>query len=138
MVAAEYRPSIIKLIAIQSLRTQFVYLIATLLLSMRAEFEERNYLYHPIVIRVPSNRLNIFYIVCKIDVHTRSLLKQAAAKAKEAWTDLGFFDHAHNKIILYVCTYKDADDLADLLSYSSYTAKSGTAVEKKQILNRWT
>jgi hypothetical protein len=63
IVIAEYRPSIIELIAIQSLRTQFVYLIATLPLLIRAEFEERNYLYHPIVIRAPSNRLNIFYIV---------------------------------------------------------------------------
>jgi hypothetical protein len=34
VIAAEYRPSIVKLITIRSLRTQFVYLIATLLLSM--------------------------------------------------------------------------------------------------------
>jgi superfamily II DNA helicase RecQ len=84
VVAIEYRPSIIELIAIRSLRTQFVYLTATLPPSIRAEFEERNYLYHPIVIRAPSNRPNIFYIVRKIDTHAGSLLKQAAAKAKEA------------------------------------------------------
>jgi hypothetical protein len=34
VVAAAYRPSIIELIAIRSLRTQFVYLIATLPLSI--------------------------------------------------------------------------------------------------------
>ena len=84
IVATKYRPSIIELIAIRSLRTQFVYLTATLPPSIRAEFEERNYLYYPIVIRVLSNRLNIFYIVRKIDARARSLLKQAAVKAKEA------------------------------------------------------
>ena len=136
VVAAEYRPSIIELTAIRSLRTQFVYLTATLPPSMRAEFEERNYLYHPTVIRAPSNRPNIFYMVRKIDARAGSLLKQAAAEAKEAWTDSGFFDHTYDKIILYVRTCKDADDLAELLGCSSYTAESGTPVEKKQILDR--
>ena len=40
--------------------------------------------------------------------------------------------------ILYVPTCKDADDLAELLGCSSYTAGSGTPVEKKQILDPWT
>jgi superfamily II DNA helicase RecQ len=136
VVAAIYRPSIIELIAIRSLRTQFVYLTATLLLSIRAEFEERNYLYDPIVIRAPSNRPNIFYIVRKTDAHTRSLLKQAIVEAEEVWTDSGFFDYTYNKIIVYVRTYKDADGLAELLGYSSYTLKSRTLEEKKQILDR--
>jgi hypothetical protein len=34
VIAAEYRPSIVELITIRSLRTQFVYLTATLPLSM--------------------------------------------------------------------------------------------------------
>lgn len=59
VIAAEYRPSVVELTAIWSLRTQFVYLTATLLPSMRAEFEERNYLDYPQVIKAPSNRLNI-------------------------------------------------------------------------------
>ena len=136
MVATEYRPSIIELTTIRSLRTQFVYLIATLPPSIRVEFEERNYLYYPIVIRVPSNRPNIFYIVHKIDARAGSLLKQAIAEAKEVWTDLGFFDYAYDKIILYVRTYKDTDDLAELLGCYSYTIESRTLVEKKQILDR--
>ena len=77
-------------------------------------------------------------MVHKVDARAGSLLKQAAAEAKEAWTDLGFFDHARDKIILYVRTCKDADDLADLLSCSSYTAESRTLAEKKQILDCWT
>jgi superfamily II DNA helicase RecQ len=49
----------------------------------------------------------------------------------------GFFNHTCNKIILYVRTCKDADDLVELLSCSSYTTESGTSVEKKQILDHW-
>lgn len=45
VITAEYRPSIVEFTTIRSLRTQFVYLIATLPLSIRAEFEERNYLH---------------------------------------------------------------------------------------------
>jgi superfamily II DNA helicase RecQ len=84
VVAAEYQPSIIELTAIRRLRTQFVYLTATLPPAMRAEFEEKNYLYHATVIRAPSDRPNIFYIVRKTDAHVGSLLKQAAVEAKEA------------------------------------------------------
>jgi superfamily II DNA helicase RecQ len=90
------------------------------------------------VIRALSNRPNIFYIVRKIDAYTRSLLKQAVAKAKEVWTDLGFFNHAYDKIILYIRTCKDADDLVELLGYSLYIAESGISEEKKQILDYWT
>jgi superfamily II DNA helicase RecQ len=104
VITAEYRPSIVELTTIQSLRTQFVYLTATLLPSMRAEFNKRNYLHHPKVIRASSNRPNIFYIVCKVDAHNGSLLKQAASKAEQAWKELGFFDHTCDKIILYVRT----------------------------------
>jgi superfamily II DNA helicase RecQ len=138
MIAADYRPSIVELTAIRSLRTQFVYLTATLPPSMRAEFEERNYLYRPTVIRASSNRPNIFYMVRKIDCQNGSLLSQAAVHAKDAWMDSGLFDHACDKIILYVRTCRDADDLAELLNCSSYTAEGGTPVEKKQILDRWT
>lgn len=137
VIAAEYRPSMVELTAIRSLRTQFVYLTATLPPSMRAEFEQRNYLDRPTVVRAPSNRPNIFYMVRKIDTHNGSLLKQAAIEAKDAWTESGFFDHACDKVILYVRTCKDADDLAELLSCNAYTAESGTPEEKKEILDRW-
>ncbi|KAM0720756.1 hypothetical protein Q7P37_004893 [Cladosporium fusiforme] len=90
VTAAEYRPSIVQLTAIRSLRTQFVYLTATLPPSMRAEFEERNYLYQPTMIRAASNRPNIFYMVRKVDAHSGSILEQAAVEAKDAWAESGF------------------------------------------------
>ncbi|KAL1582281.1 hypothetical protein WHR41_09167 [Cladosporium halotolerans] len=137
VIAAEYRPSIVELTAIRSLRTQFVYLTATLPPSMRAEFEERNYLHHPTVIRASSNRPNILYVVRKAGAHKGSLLEQASVEVEDAWTKSALFDHSRDKIILYVRTCKDADDLAELLGCSSYTAESGTPAEKKQILDRW-
>ena len=100
VIAAEYRPSIIDLTLIRSLRTQFVYLTATLPPSMRAEFEERNYLHRPTVIRASSNRANIFYIVRKVDARNGSLLEQGAAEAQDAWCDSGLFDHGRDKIII--------------------------------------
>jgi superfamily II DNA helicase RecQ len=137
VTAAEYRPSMTELTAIRSLRTQFVYLTATLPPCIRAEFEERNYLHRPTVIRASSNRPNIFYMVRKADTRRGSLIKQAAIEATDAWTESGLFDHARDKIILYVRTRKDADDLADLLDCDAYTAESGTPAERKKILDRW-
>jgi hypothetical protein len=49
---------------------------------MQAEFDKRNYLHHPKVIRASSNRSNIFYIVRKVNAYNRSLLKQAVSKAE--------------------------------------------------------
>ncbi|KAI7349578.1 hypothetical protein KC320_g5979 [Hortaea werneckii] len=137
VTAAEYRPGIVELTAIRSLRTQFVYLTATLPPSMRAESEERNYLYQSTMIRAASNRPNIFYMVRKVDAHSGSILEQAAVEAKDAWAESGLFDHARDKIILYVRTCQDAEDLAELLCCNAYTAESGTPTEKKEILDRW-
>ncbi|KAI7228335.1 hypothetical protein KC365_g8524, partial [Hortaea werneckii] len=62
VTAVEYRPSMVDLTAIRVLRTQFVYLTATLPPAMQAEFEERNHLLRPRTIRAPSNRSNLFYM----------------------------------------------------------------------------
>jgi superfamily II DNA helicase RecQ len=88
------------------------------------------------VIRASSNRPNIFYIVRKADFYRGSLIKQATIEAKDAWIELGLFDYARDKIILYVRTRKNVEDLTDLLDYDTYTAESGTLVERKKILDR--
>ena len=134
ITAAGYRQSIVDLVIIRSLRTQFVYLTATLPPSMQAEFEERNHLLRPKVIRASSNRPNIFYIVCKATNRQGSFLEQAIARVRDAWDQLGLFDKSRNKIILYVRTRDKAKDLTQLLGYSTYTARSGTATEKETII----
>jgi superfamily II DNA helicase RecQ len=137
VIAAEYRPSIVGLTLIRSLRTQFVYLTATLPPSMQTEFEDRNYLCHPTVIRASSNRPNLLYMVRKTDARRGTLLDQSAVEARQAWDESDLFDHARDKIILYVRTCQDADTLSGILGCSSYTAESGTPLEKKGILDRW-
>ncbi|KAK5111426.1 hypothetical protein LTR85_012156 [Meristemomyces frigidus] len=100
VTAVEYRLSMVDLTAIRSLRTQFVYLTATPPPSLRAEFDERNYLHYPTVIRASSNRPKIFHMVRKINAHARNLLQQTAIEAQDAWTESGFFDHVRDKIRL--------------------------------------
>jgi superfamily II DNA helicase RecQ len=137
VTAVEYRPKVVDLTNIRSLRTQFVYLTATLPPSMQREFEERNHLFRPTTIRASANRSNIFYMVRKVDSRKGSLLEQAAAEVKDAWIESDLFDHSRDKIILYVRTREEANDLSSLLQCDSYTAESGTAVEKKHILSTW-
>jgi superfamily II DNA helicase RecQ len=137
IIAARYQQSIVDLVAIRSLHTQFVYLTATLLLSIQAEFEERNHLLRPKVIQALSNWPNIFYMVRKATNREGSFLEQAVARARDAWDQSGLFDKSRDKIILYVQTRDEAKDLAQLLSYSTYTVRSGTVTEKEAIVIGW-
>ncbi|KAK3669171.1 hypothetical protein LTR78_010947 [Recurvomyces mirabilis] len=138
VTAAGYRSSLVDVTALRGLRTQFVYLTATLPPSMLAEFEERNYLHHPTVIRASSNRPNIKYTVARAKSGEVSLLEQAAGKARDAWDRSDQFDHGRDKIILYVRSVRDGESLADMLGSECYTAESGTVDEKRAILDRWT
>ncbi|KAL2350398.1 P-loop containing nucleoside triphosphate hydrolase protein, partial [Cryomyces antarcticus] len=137
VTASEYRESMVELASIRKLRAQFVYLTATLPPSMQAEFGEQNYLLDPKVIRASTNRPNIFYMVGKAVHGAGSLLQQGAAKAREAWHESGLFDASKDKIVLYVRTLAEADELASLLGCSSYTSESGTSEEKEEILAEW-
>ncbi|KAK0924951.1 hypothetical protein LTR29_018106 [Friedmanniomyces endolithicus] len=137
VTAASYRESIVDVTLIRSLPTQFVYLTATLPPSMYAEFEERNYLLHPKVIRASSNRPNFFYMVRKIKTGNGSLLEQAAAEAQDAWNRSNLFNISQDKIILYVRTRDEAIELASLLDCTVYTARSGSAVDKGKIVADW-
>lgn len=138
VTAVEYRPSMVDLTMIRLLRTQFVYLTATLPPSMQSEFYDRNYLLHPRVIRGSSNRSNIFYMVRRANSQKGSLLQQCAAEVRDAWEAPGMFDQTRDKIIIYVRTRGEAGELASILQCDLYTAGSGTSAEKQQRLDRWT
>lgn len=137
VTAAEYRASIIDLTAIRALRTQFVYLTATLSPTMWDEFEARNHLVGPRVIRAASNRPNVFYMVRKAIRGKGSLVEQAVAEVQSAWEESGLFDQRRDRIILYTQTMDEAEALADMLGCALYTSKSGMAEEKKKILADW-
>ena len=138
VTAVEYRPTMVDVTALRCLRTQFVYMTATLPPLIQAEFQERNYLVCPTTIRASSNRTNIFYMVRKADPQKGNLLEQAAVEVCDAWNKSDLFDHSCDKIIIYVRTRDEADQLASNLSCESYTSQSGDPREKKNILQRWT
>lgn len=134
VIAVQYRPVITELTMLRSLRTQFVYLSATLPPSMQEEFNERNHLLRPAVVRALSNRSNLAYSVYRAITGKGSLLEQAVALAQKGRVR---FSDPHDKIILYAREQEEADQLARMLGCRSYMAKSGTALEKQQILASW-
>jgi superfamily II DNA helicase RecQ len=136
VTAAEYRGSMFDLPVIRGLRTQFVYLTATLPPTMQAEFEERNHLQSPKSIRASSNRPNLFFMVRTAE-GPGSLLEQAAWEVQEAWQRSGYFDWERDKIIIYVREKLDAAKLAAILSCPFYHAEIGTAAEKEEVIDRW-
>lgn len=79
--------------------------------------------------------MNIFYMVRKVDARATSILEQAAGAARKACADSRFLDHMRNKPTLYRRTCNGGDGLAGLLDCSSYTANSGTLVEKNRLLD---
>jgi superfamily II DNA helicase RecQ len=111
-------------------------LTATLPLIIQAAFEEQNNLVHPKVIRVSTNRRNLFYLVQRA-TRPGSLLEEGARKARDAWENSQLLDRARDKIILYVRTKEDATTLAELLCCSQYTSDIGTAKQKEELLRIW-
>jgi hypothetical protein len=136
VTASEYRASMVDLALIRGVRTQFVYLTATLPPTLQAQFELQNNLINPKIIRASTNRQNLFYMVARVTGPGR-LLEEGAQRAKAAWEGSQLLDQARDKIILYVRTKEDAATLAELLSCSQYTADAGTAEQKEELLRTW-
>ena len=136
VTASEYRTAMVDLALIRGVRTQFVYLTATLPPSLQAQFELQNNLVNPKIIRGSTNRRNLFYMVERV-ARPGQLLEEGARKAKDAWEGSQLLDRARDKIILYVRTKEDAAVLAELLCCSQYTADVGTAERKGELLRTW-
>jgi superfamily II DNA or RNA helicase len=136
ITASDYRQAMVDLALIRNVRTQFVYLTATLPPTMQATFEEQNNLVNPKVIRASTNRRNLFYMVQRA-TGRGSLLEEGARRARDAWENSQLLDRARDKIILYVRTKEDAATLAELLCCSQYTADIGTAEQKEELLRTW-
>jgi superfamily II DNA helicase RecQ len=83
IIASNYCQAIIDLALVRNIRTQFVYLTVTLLPIIQAAFEEQNNLVYPKIIRVSTNRRNLFYLVQRA-TRPRSLLEESARKARDA------------------------------------------------------
>jgi superfamily II DNA helicase RecQ len=144
ITAADYRESMVNVALIRQVRTQFVYLTATLPPSMQPAFERQNYLHQPKVIRESSNRPNLFYMVATASDDS-PFLEAAALEAQESWATVSTNEvWPHNEVdqhlakaLIYVQRRAQADELANLLNCSAYTAGSGTAEEKAMIIRNW-
>lgn len=136
---SDYRRSMVQLALICSVETQFVYLTATLLLSMQGTFEQQNNLLRPKVVQALTNRLLLSYIVVRApSTEEGALLGYSARMAMQAYHQSSYFDQARNKIILYVNSRDDASELSGLLGCSAYISDAaGTPEEKEALLRIW-
>lgn len=91
ITASEYRRPIVDLALVRGVRTQFVYLTATLPPAMQATFETQNNLLNPKVVRASTNRRNLFYLV-QHATGPGNLLEEGARKARDAWQNSRLLD----------------------------------------------
>ncbi|WKT54183.1 Helicase superfamily 1/2, ATP-binding domain [Fusarium oxysporum f. sp. vasinfectum] len=138
ITAGSYRRSMSQLAwHVRQIRTQTIWLTATLPPVYQELFIEHNKLVRPHVIRESTNRPNIRYIMRR-EYGPGSLCKRAVRLMQSCLTrtDL-FFERGRDKVIIYCLTKELMAELAEMLSCPSYTADSGTAEEKQAILERW-
>lgn len=76
-------------------------------------------------------------MVHKAEAGQEALSQQAAAEAQDAWTVSTLFDRDQDKIILYVWTRDEAAELVKMLDCGAYIVRSGTTIEKGQIVAEW-
>jgi len=91
ITASDYCQAMINLALIRNVRTQFVYLTATLSLTMQATFEEQNNLMSSKVIQIFTNRQNLFYMM-QWATEPKSLLKKDVQKVRNTWQTSGLLD----------------------------------------------
>jgi superfamily II DNA helicase RecQ len=137
ITANDYRPCMSQLgWYVRQIRTQTVWLTATLPPIMQEEFIEHNKLVRPRIIRESTNRPNIKYMV-SLETGLGTLAEKAANLVREYWPKREIFDPSQDKIIIYCRTRKEAAMLADVLKCPSYTSESGSEEEKAAILSKW-
>jgi len=138
ITAAGYRESMVELRSIRRLRTQFVYLTATLPPSMQDEFEERNHLSSPTYVRESVHRANIRYAVWKVRTDS-SLVETVARDLQSSWRNISPVEMSLEKGIVYVRHIAEGERLAQLLGCGLYSgADHRTEQEKSAFLQQWT
>ncbi|KAL5611020.1 hypothetical protein FOBRF1_007137 [Fusarium oxysporum] len=122
ITASCYRRSMSQLAwHVRQIRTQTVWLTATLPPIYQELFFEHNKLVRPHIVRESTNRPNIRYIV----------------QQERGLGNLYLFKSERDRVIIYCPTKDLVAELADMLGCPSYTAESGTEEEKMAIIERW-
>jgi superfamily II DNA helicase RecQ len=85
---------------VRQVKTQMVWLTATLPPTMQDDFIEHNKLVHPRIIRESTNRPNLKYMISR---HTgaTTLVEVAAKLVQTYWPRKQIFNHARDKIVIY-------------------------------------
>ena len=65
-----------------------------------------------------------------------TIIAKGAATARTEWGKEELFDRATDKIILYVQTINDAQELAQMLDCAAYTSEAGDAEQKKEMIEQ--
>jgi hypothetical protein len=137
ITASDYRPCMAQLgWYVRQIRTQTVWLTATLPPIIQEEFIEHNKLVRPRIIRESTNRPNIKYMV-SLETGPGTLVERAANLVRAYWPKKEIFDHSRDKIIIYCRTREEVAQLADILDCPTYTSRSGTEEEKAAIISGW-
>jgi hypothetical protein len=137
ITASDYRPCMAQLgWYVRQIRTQTVWLTATLPPVMEEEFVEHNKLVRPRIIRESTNRPNIKYMV-SLETGPGMLVERAADLVRAYWPKKEIFNHSQDKIIIYCRTREEVAQLADNLGCPTYTSRSGTEEEKAAIISGW-
>ena len=137
ITASDYRPCMSQLAwHIRQLRTQSVWLTATLPPVMEREFVKHNKLVKPRIIRESTNRPNIRYLV-SLEAGPGSLIEKAAGLMFSFWSQWDIFDPSCDKAIIYCRTCAEVSELAALIGCSAYTSRCGDEEEKAAIIARW-
>ncbi|KAH6975566.1 telomere-associated recQ-like helicase [Ilyonectria destructans] len=137
ITASDYRRSMSQLAwHVRRIRTQTVWMTATLPPTYYELFLEHNKLVRPRVIWESTNRPNIRYIVRR-ERGPGSLLERATRLVQSCWERTDLFRSERDRVILYCPTKELVAELADMLGCPSYTADSGTADEKGAIIKLW-
>jgi superfamily II DNA or RNA helicase len=137
VTASDYRRSMSQLAwHVRRIRTQTVWMTATLPPTYYELFLEHNKLVRPRVIRESTNRPNIRYIVRR-ERGPGSMLERATRLVQSCWERTDLFQSERDRVIVYCPTKELVAELADMLGCPSYTADSGTADEKGAIIKLW-
>ncbi|KAL5344173.1 hypothetical protein ACLOAV_010863, partial [Pseudogymnoascus australis] len=104
----------------RQIRTQTVWLTATLPPVMQDDFIEQNKLVRPRIIRESTNRPNIKYLVSRYTGPTL-LVDVAANLVRTYWPQKQIFNHERDKIIIYCQSRDDVGKLGDILGCPTYT-----------------
>ncbi|KAL6352347.1 hypothetical protein LRP88_14329 [Fusarium phalaenopsidis] len=135
ITASSYRRSIAMLAwHLRQIRTQTVWLTATLPPVYFDVFVSHNKLVRPRVVRESTNRANLRYLVQR-QSGPGSVAERVLGVMRDCCEREDMFDRARDRIIVYCPTKEMVDEVARKLGCQSYTAETGTE-EKGAVINR--